>query len=218
MAVGNTASGSNTAVTAVPGTGIGLTGSNVAVNFPSAAAASAPAIGFVLGTASAILDAKLAALETTGEGKIISSPKVTTLDGERATINQGEEIPYRSGGDAPMVFKDAVLSLEVTPAITPAGKISMKIKATNNYADWNKTNVSNENPPIVKSNVESKVVVKNGDTLVVGGIYKTSASETMSGVPWLSKIPVLGWLFKYKTTSTTKRELLIFVTPRIVPE
>jgi len=217
MAVGNTASGPNTAVTTVPGTGIGLTGSNVAVNFPSAAAASTPALGFVLGTASTILNAKLAALEVTGEGKIISSPKVTTLDGKKATINQGEEIPYRSGGDAEIVFKDADLSLEVTPVITPAGKISMGIKATNNYADWNKTNVSNENPPIVKSSVESTIVIKDGDTLVVGGIYKSSASETMSGVPWLSKIPVLGWLFKYKTTFTTKRELLIFVTPRIVP-
>ena len=218
MAVGNTASGSNTAVTAVPGTGIGLTGSNIAVNFPSAAAASAPALGFVLGTASTILDAKLAALETTGEGKIISSPKVTTLDGEKATITQGEEIPYRSGGDAPMEFKDAVLSLEVTPLITPEGKISMEVTASNNYADWNKTNVSNENPPIVKSMVDSKVLVRDGDTLVVGGIYKTNESETMSGVPWLSKIPVLGWLFKYKTTTTTKRELLVFITPRIVPE
>ena len=218
MAVGNTASGSNTAVTTVPGTGIGLTGSNVAVNFPSAAAASTPALGFVLGTASTILNAKLAALEVTGEGKIISSPKVTTLDGKKATINQGEEIPYRSGGDAEIVFKNADLSLEVTPVITPAGKISMEIKATNNYADWKKTNVSNENPPIVKSSVESTIVIKDGDTLVVGGIYKSNESETMSGVPWLSKIPVLGWLFKYKTTSTTKRELLIFVTPRIVPE
>lgn len=220
MAVGNAASSSNTSVATVPGApGIGLTGSNVAVNFPSAAVAATPALGFVLGTASTVLNAKLAALETTGEGTIISSPKVTTLDDVKATIMHGEEVPYSNPGEGNEVqFKRAVLKLEVKPKITPNEKISMEVKVNNDYADWNKTDTSNRNPPIVMSEVASQVVVEDGDTIVIGGIYKTNETETVSGVPWLSKIPVVGWLFKYKTTSTTKRELLIFITPRVVPE
>lgn len=216
--VGNAASGT---ITTLPATGgIGLTNSSVAVNFP-AAVATTPAFGLIAGAGKWILDARLEALETSGEGKIISSPKVTTLDNVEATIKQGEEIPYAvtdSEGGRTISFKDAVLKLEVKPTITPEGRISMEIKATNDFADWQKTNTSNENPPIVTANVESTIVVKNGDTIVLGGIFKTTRSESWAGVPFLSKIPVLGWLFKYKTVSSEKRELLIFVTPRIIEE
>jgi type IV pilus assembly protein PilQ len=209
-------------LTTLPG-GVGLTSSNVAVNFPGTTGANivTPGLGLILGGTSFILDAQLSALETSGEGKIISSPKVTTLDNVKATIQQGEEIPYATvdnQGNRSIQFKDAVLQLDVKPTITVDGKISMEVKATNDYADWNKTNTSNENPPIITSNVESTIVVQDGDTLVVGGIFKTTQSEATTGVPVLSKIPILGWLFKYKTYTQEKRELLIFITPRIIQE
>jgi len=228
LASGNFAAGIGTSsagtVTSIPGTGVGLTGSNVAVNFPSATAVTAPAIGLLFGTSKLILDAKLSALETSGDGKIISSPKVTTLDSVTATIKQGEEIPYTvtdSDGNTTTEFKEAVLKLEVTPTITHEGRVSIVVNASNDYADWetdDTTGLRAENPPINTSSVESTVVVRDGDTIVIGGVYKMTASETMSGVPWLSKIPVLGWLFKYKTVSNDKRELLIFVTPKVVTE
>lgn len=229
LASGNFAAGVGSAssgtLTSIPGgSGVGLTGSNVAVNFPSAAAATAPAIGLLYGTSKLILDAKLSALETSGDGKIISSPKVTTLDSVTATIKQGEEIPYTvidSDGNASTAFKEATLKLEVTPTITREGRVSIKVEASNDYADWETdatTGLRVDNPPINTSSVESTVVVRDGDTIVIGGVYKMTESETMSGVPLLSKIPVLGWLFKYKTVSNEKRELLIFVTPKVVPE
>ncbi|MBN2397942.1 MAG: secretin and TonB N-terminal domain-containing protein [Deltaproteobacteria bacterium] len=222
MGIGSASSGT---VTAIPGgSGIGLTGSNVAVNFPSATTVAAPAIGLLYGTSRMILNAKLAALETTGDGKIISSPKVTTLDSVTATIKQGEEIPYTvtdSDGNTSTEFKEATLKLEVTPIITPEGKISIKVNASNDYADWETdpaTGLRVETPPINTSSVESTVVVRDGDTIVIGGVYKMTETDSVSGVPFLSRIPILGWLFKYKTVSNEKRELLIFVTPTIVSE
>lgn len=218
--VGTSASGT---LTSLPN-GIGLTGSNVAVNFPSLTSVTTPALGLVVGTSKMILDAQLSALEKSGDGKIISSPKVTTLDGVKATIKQGEEIPYTvvdTDGSTSTEFKEATLKLQVTPTITPEGRISLEVNASNDYADWEidpQTGLRVETPPINTSEVESTVVVKDGETIVIGGVYKTIASESLSGVPWLSKIPILGWLFKYKTVSSEKRELLIFVTPKVVEE
>lgn len=222
MGISNSSSGT---VTMIPSTGIGLTSSQIAVNFPSvsASAVTTPAIGLLYGTSKTILDAKLAALESTGNGKIISSPKVTTLDSVTATIKQGEEIPYtvtNSDGDPTTEFKEATLKLEVTPTITHEGRVSIKVSASNDYADWetDSSGLRIENPPINTSSVDSTVVVKDGDTIVIGGVYKMTASDTVSGVPWISNVPILGWLFKYKTVNNDKRELLIFVTPRIVKE
>jgi len=214
MGMGSASSGD---VQLIPGTpGIGFTGSSTAVNFPGTVAA--PVLGMVLGTSKMILDAQLSALETTGDGKIISSPKVTTLDGVKATIKQGEEIPYKvvdDDGSASTSFKDAVLKLEVTPTVTPGGRISIDVKANNDYADWSRGLTE---PPIKTSSVESTVVVKDGDTIVIGGIYYTVESKSKEGVPWLSDIPIIGWLFKTKGIDNTKRELLIFITPRIIEE
>jgi len=202
-------------------TGIGVTDSHLAVNFPSAFAATTPALGILIGTSSMVLDAQLGALEATGKGKVISSPRVVTLDNVKATIKQGQEIPYVTTdkeGNRTVEMKDAALSLEVKPRITDAGKISMQVKANNDVADFSKTNTSNENPPINTSSVDSTIVVRDGDTIVVGGIYKMTETESLEEVPFLSDIPVLGWLFRYKAVSSEKREILIFVTPRIVPE
>ncbi len=216
--IGNSAASSFTDVATLP-SGIGISGSNIAVNFPSAAAAAGPALGIIAGSSKYILDAKLEALEINGTGKIISSPKVTTVDNVKATIGQGEEIPYVSrddDGNPEVEMKDAKLELVVTPKITPEGKISMAILASNKYADWGKTNANNENPPLVASNVESTVIVSDGDTIVIGGIYKSSEIDGESGVPWVSKIPILGWLFKEQSIVKEQRELLIFITPKVI--
>lgn len=221
MLAGTAASG---ALTTLPGN-IGLTGSNVAVNFPALIPGTGtpvnPGIGLIVGADKFILDAKLSALETSGEGKVISSPKVTTLDNVLATIKQGQQIPYSitdKDGNRSIEFKDAALSLEVKPTVTPDGQITMALKATNDTADWSNANTSKENPPINTNSVESTVLVNDGDTLVVGGVYKVDDQEIMEGIPGLSDVPVMGWLFKTKTTIKVKREILIFVTPRIIEE
>ena len=190
-----------------------------AVNFPTALAS--PAIGLVFGGATGFLETQLAALETNSKGKIISSPKVVTMEGIKAVIKQGDEVPYitPASGTSPATvsFKEALLSLEVTPKLTADGKISMDIKASNDTPDWSKAALNPQgNPPIVKSEVESKVVINDGDTIVIGGIMRSQDSKSVSGWPWLQKIPVLGWLFKTESIDNTKRQLLIFVTPKIL--
>jgi type IV pilus assembly protein PilQ len=187
-----------------------------AVNFPAAIAS--PTIGLVFGGATGFLETQLAALETNSTGKIISAPKVVTMEGIKAIIKQGAEVPYTTpaSGTSPATvsFKEALLSLEVTPKITDEGKISMEIKASNDSPDYQ--NEVQGNPPIKKSEVESKVVISDGDTVVIGGIMATQEDKSVSGWPWLQKIPVLGWLFKTENTDTHKKQLLIFVTPRIL--
>ena len=113
-------------------------------------------------------------------------------------------------------FKEAVLKLDVKPTITPEGKISMEIKATNDYPDYSRSIVGN--PPIIKNEVDSTVVVYDGDTIVIGGIYKSNDLKGTAGVPGLYKIPVLGWLFKADEETRTKREILIFITPRVISD
>jgi type IV pilus assembly protein PilQ len=190
-----------------------------AVNLPTAV--SSPAIGLVFGGATGFLETQLAALETNSSGKIISAPKVVTMEGIKAVIKQGDEVPYitPASGTSPATvsFKEALLKLEVTPKITSDGKISMDIKASNDTPDWSKAALNPQgNPPIVKSEVESKVVINDGDTVVIGGILRQQDSKAVSGWPWLQKIPVLGWLFKTDDRTKTKRQLLIFVTPKIL--
>lgn len=190
-----------------------------AVNFPAAIAS--PSIGLVFGGATGFLETQLAALENNATGKIISAPKVVTMEGIKAIIKQGDEVPYitPASGTSPATvsFKEALLKLEVTPKLTDEGKISMDIKASNDTPDWSKAALNPQgNPPIVKSEVESKVVINDGDTVVIGGILRSSDSKSVSGWPWLQKIPILGWLFKTDSTTKTKRQLLIFVTPRIL--
>jgi type IV pilus assembly protein PilQ len=223
LGFGSSASGG---ATLIPGGGIGLTGSNVAVNFPAITTVSTPALGLVLGTSRLVLDAKLSALEGSGNGKIVSSPKVTTLESEKATIWQGKKVPVvtpaTSTSPATVRYEDADLRLVVTPKITPKitpqeeDRISMDIDATNKDIDESLSVLGN--PVINNSGVTSKVVVRDGDTIVVGGIYKTIETFGMSGIPGLSDIPVLGWLFKYETKKKDTREILIFITPKIIKD
>jgi type IV pilus assembly protein PilQ len=221
LLIGNSATGD---LTSLP-EGIGLTKSNAAVNFPSSIGAGlgavAPGIGIIAGSSQFILDAKLSALETTGDGRIISSPKVTTLENEKATIWQGKKVPVvtpaTTTSPATVRYEDADLRLVVTPKITyDKERISMEIDATNKDVDESLTVMGN--PAINTSGVTSKIVVRDGDTIVVGGVFKTVEAVAISGVPVLSQIPYLGWLFKYETKSKTTRELLVFITPRIIKE
>jgi len=189
-----------------------------AVNFPSSVLG--PTFGLVFGGANAFLETQLSALETTTQGKVISSPKVVTMDNVKAVIKQGDEVPYvtPASGTSPatVTFKEAVLRLEVKPKITDEGRISMEIKATNDTPDYARGQTLQGNPPIRKNEVESKVVVSDGDTVVIGGVSRNQDDTTTSGVPWFYKIPVLGWLFKTESISKQKRQLLIFVTPKIL--
>ncbi|HPK53663.1 MAG TPA: secretin and TonB N-terminal domain-containing protein [Smithellaceae bacterium] len=193
--------------------------SMAAVNLPAAVAS--PTIGMVIGGSAAFLEMQLAALEENTTGKVISAPKLVTMDGVKATIKQGAEVPYITPGSAnspaTVSFKEALLKLEVEPKVTDEGRISMKIKSSNDVPDWAKAVLNPEgNPPINKSEIDSTVTVQDGDTVVIGGVLKTQDDKTVSGLPWLQKIPVLGWLFKTDNTSKEKRQLLIFVTPKIL--
>ena len=192
-----------------------------AVNMPSSALAG-PTLGLVFGGARGFIEAQLQALEKTTQGKIISSPRVVTMDDVKAIIKQGEEIPYvtpaTTTSPATIAFKDALLKLEVKPKITDDNRISMDIKATNDRADYTKALVAGQQMPIIKNEVESKVVVKDGDTVVIGGVAKVDETKITAGVPWFYKIPVLGWLFKTENVDIKKRQLLVFITPKILTE
>jgi len=190
---------------------------SAALNYP--AAMTNPTFGLILGGANAVLEAQIQALETTSQGKIISSPKVSTMDNVKAVIKQGQEIPYVTidkDGNRSITFKEAVLKLEVKPKITPEGTISMEIKATNDYADYAMAPALGGNPPINKSEVESKIVVQDSDTIVIGGILKTQEQTGEQGVPWFSKIPILGWLFKTESINKSRRQLMVFITPKVI--
>jgi type IV pilus assembly protein PilQ len=189
-----------------------------AVNLPAAVAA--PTLGIVFGGATGFLEAQIAALESNNTGRLISSPKVVTMDNVKAVIKQGDEVPYvtpASGNSPPTVtFKEAVLKLEVKPKITEEGKISMEIIASNDVPDYTRATILQGNPPIHKNDVESTVVVQDGDTVVIGGVTTSNDQKIVSGVPWFQKIPILGWLFKTESIDNTNAQLLIFITPKIL--
>ena len=157
---------------------------------------------------------RLSAASTVGLIKVISSPKVLTLNNKTAKISQGQTIPYQtlSAEGTKTEFVEAALTLEVTPHVTADGTVSMKIKATNNRPG---AETASAGPQIDKKEAETEVQVKNGETIVIGGIYTDNDNVTDSGVPFLMDIPLLGWLFKSNSNTKSKSELLIFITPRI---
>ncbi|SNB46188.1 type IV pilus secretin family protein [Geobacter sp. DSM 9736] len=172
------------------------------------------AIGMSFGrlTSNVQLDLRLSAAATNGQIKIISTPKVVTLNNKAAKISQGQSIPYQtvSAEGTKTEFVEAALTLEVTPHITADGNIGMKIKASNNSAG------TGSPPPINKKEATTELQIRNGETTVIGGIYVDGDTEEDRGVPFLQDIPLFGWLFKSNTKTKTKTELLIFITPRIV--
>ena len=163
------------------------------------------------------VDAQIQAAESTGDGKVISSPRIVTLDNKQATIKQGVSIPFQTfeGGDAKLEFIDAVLSLIVTPHITPDESIIMKIAVTRNAPD-STVPTPTGSPAIAKNVAETNTLVKDGQTLVLGGIYTITKSQRQTRVPYLHRIPVIGSLFRKNEVTDQRKELLVFVTPRIV--
>jgi len=195
---------------------------NFAVNLPAAVGAgSGGAVSFLFGSLNnaAVLDLRLSALEATGEGRIISSPRVTTLDNKQAVIKQGISIPYEtvSQQGTQTQFIDATLSLTVTPHITADRSIIMKIKAEKNAPDTTIRSAGGT-PSISKKEANTEVLVKDGETAVIGGIMQLNKSESIAGVPWFMKIPIIGWFFKKKSNVEENTELIVFITPRIVTQ
>ena len=163
------------------------------------------------------VDVRLAAAELNGEGKVISSPRVVTLDNREAMIEQGVSIPFQTfeNGDAQLEFIDAVLSLKVTPHITADRSIIMAIEVTRNAPD-SSVETPTGSPAIAKNQAKTETLVRDGQTLVLGGIYVIDTAEKESRVPYLWKLPVLGNAFKSHGTRDRRKELLIFVQPSVV--
>jgi|CXWL01.1.fsa_nt_gi type IV pilus assembly protein PilQ len=198
--------------------------SNFLVNLPATVGGlvSTPGAGFTIGkTDGALLDVRLSAGELLGLSKVIASPKITTLDKREAKISQGESIPFQTTSlqGTQTTFVDANLELNVTPQITSrdpkeVGKlIMMKVRATRN-AVGARSNPAG--PSIDRREANTQVNIRDGETMVIGGVFIDSQNNSVVGIPYLSRVPVLGWLFKQKTESVAKQELLIFLTPSIV--
>jgi type IV pilus assembly protein PilQ len=191
-------------------------GRGYAVNLPAAAANSAIGLtmGNILGNFN--LDVALTALERQGRGRLLSTPKVTTQNNQAAEIKQGVQIPIQTlaNNTVTVQFKDAVLTLKVTPQITDAGTVILNLEVENNSADF--ANRVNGIPPINTQSAKTIVLVKDGQTAVVGGIYQSTETTTRSQTPFLSKIPILGYLFRSSLVDSRNNELLLFITPRIV--
>ncbi len=172
-------------------------------------------IGFI--TDNAILDLQLSAMEKTGNGEIVSQPKVVTSDKETAKILKGTEVPYQeasSSGATTVSFKEAALSLEVTPQITPDNRIIMEVKVTKDEPDY--PNAVLGVPPIKKNEVNAKVLVRDGETIVIGGVFSNTRSSSVEKVPFLGDLPYLGRIFRRDIVQDNKSELLVFLTPRIM--
>jgi type IV pilus assembly protein PilQ len=189
------------------------------VNLPAAVGAgSGGVLGIFIGSAadSLNIDVQLSALESDGKLKIISHPKIVTSDNKPAKINQGKQIPYQtvSQSGTQTQFADAVLGLEVTPQVTKDGNIRLKVKVTKDSADFNNLTVAG--PTIDKREAVTEMIVRDGETAVIGGIYESEDNVTDSSVPYLSKIPLISWLFKRDFKKTQKTELLLFITPIIL--
>jgi type IV pilus assembly protein PilQ len=184
-----------------------------------AGASSSFAISLFNSAANRFLNLEIDALEADNKGRVISSPHVVTADQTKATISQGTQIPYNSAtssGATAVSFQNAVLSLEVTPQITPDGNIILDL---NIHKDTPNTTLSSDaGIPIDTKQIQTQVLVENGGTVVIGGIYTMDESETVQKVPLLGDIPVLGHLFKNNAKSVTKTEMLVFITPKVLSE
>ncbi len=207
---------------------VGNTGSTF-VNLPAAAPTVAGssevarfAVSIFNSVANRFLNLEISALEADNKGKIVSSPRVVTADGKKALIKQGQQVPYQScttsSGNTTCTtnFKDANLRLEVTPQITPEGSIIMDLDVNKDAV--NTAVITSAGPAIDVKNVTTQVLVDNGGTVLIGGVFELEDSNGQTGVPWLSDLPVLGNLFKSKIHNSSKRELLVFVTPRIIAD
>jgi type IV pilus assembly protein PilQ len=186
------------------------------VNLGAAAASSA--IGLALGSVNGAfnLDVALTALENSGKGRILSTPRLTTQNNQEAEVAQGIQIPIQTvaNNTVSVQFKDAVLVLKVTPQITAANTVIMNVSIENATPDFSRQ--VNGIPPIDTQRALTRVQVNDGATTVIGGIFVSQEQTTNDRTPYLHRIPLLGWLFRRDTLTDTSRELLIFITPRIL--
>ena len=182
-------------------------------NFAATGASSG--IGILRRTGTGVLKAEITALESLGLGKTISNPKVFTLDNQAATVTQGEEIPYQTTADGTTTtsFKEAALKLEVTPSIIGDGNVLLSIKVNN---DTPNRSAESDEPPINKMEIVTKLLVADGDIVVIGGIKKNVIVNQKSQTPGLGNVPVIGNLFKGKSNSDNLDELLVFIAPRVL--
>jgi type IV pilus secretin PilQ/predicted competence protein len=189
-----------------------------AINLPAPSFSSALGLSFGNIADTFRIDMAISALETTGQGKIISCPTVTTQNYKQAEIIQGQQIPVQTTANFTTTtrYQNAALELRATPQITAEGTIIMDIEIQNNSADF--AHLVNGIPPIITQRASTRVLVNDGGTAVIGGIYRTEDSITRENVPFLHQIPILGNLFKNSARYKTNRELLIFITPRIIKQ
>ncbi|NCF62153.1 MAG: type IV pilus secretin PilQ [Gammaproteobacteria bacterium] len=191
------------------------------VNMP-APSANAATLGLSFLTPDVLLDLELSALEAEGEGEVISTPRVVTANQAEAFIQQGVEIPYEqstSSGATAVQFKEAVLELKVTPLITPDNRVQMDLNIKQDtVGEIYQTSRGGSVPSIDTREIETQVLVANGDTVVLGGIFQDESASKEEKVPYLGDIPGLGYLFRRRANESKKRELLIFVTPSIVED
>lgn len=185
------------------------------VNLPASASAGSLALSFGNVLNSINLDVTLDAFELNGDVKVLSSPRIATQNNQKAVIEQGVQIPVVSttATQINVEFISASLKLEVTPQITKEGTVIMDVRVDNSSPDF--VNRVGDVPPIITERAQTQILVADGGTAVIGGIFKLNDSVTQAGVPGLSKIPGLGWLFKNKSINRKNTELLIFITPRI---
>jgi type IV pilus assembly protein PilQ len=226
-AFGSSATGPTNTLTPITG-GVPFVGAggaftaqpNFAVSLPaSGAAGTLGAMGFSFGKLIGdplLLDLRLSAGETKGLTKTISRPRITTMNNVQAKISQGDKVPYQttSASGTQVQFINATLSLTVTPHITPDGSVSMKIEATRDAIGAFRS--ADGAPSISTKSATTQILVKSGETAVIGGIVVEDKADTSRGIPWLQEIPVIGWFFKAKSTAENQTELLIFITPNIV--
>ncbi len=209
--VAGTSSGSGALDTSTAA-GLGASSDSL-TNFPVTGATSG--IGLLRKTTTGVLKAEITALEAIGLGKTISNPKIFTLDNQTATITQGEEIPYQttSDGTTSTSFKEAALKLTVTPSIIGDGNVLLQIQVNNDTP--NRTTGSDE-PPINKMEIVTKLLIADGDIVVIGGIKKNVIANSKQQTPGLGDMPVIGNLFKGKSNVDNLDELLIFIAPRVL--
>jgi type IV pilus assembly protein PilQ len=200
--------------TDVRGSGLDQTSTGVNLAVPGATSAIGLSLGAINGAFN--LDLALSALQSRGKVKILSTPRITTQNNQQAEITQGFQVPYQTvaNNTVTLQFKDAALKLTVTPQITGANTVIMHIDLENSQPDF--VHAPMGNPSITTQRASTQLQVDNGVTTVIGGILQTTDTNTEDSTPGLSKIPLFGWLFKHTNDSSQSKELLIFITPRII--
>lgn len=213
-------------LTVTPGgaKGIGISGEGFGVNFPAEGMSetASGSIGVLFGTLGGnILDMQLSALQKDGKLNILSSPSITTLDNQKAFTESGEKVPFITyqaiNGTLPGTpsYENAVLKLEITPHVIDGKNLKMKILVQKDEVDLSRQVAGY--PLIIKKQTETSLIVSDGETIVISGLTKHRESDTVNGVPWLKDIPLFGWFFKGSSKSKTMEEVLIFITPQILP-